>query len=179
MDILLFWVLCCQVDVWDQLITRLEDSYWICVCVSNCVWSSNFKNEAALFEVWLLRQGREPLNFYSLHNVIVPKPKVAFARAPCCQFTFHTGCIITVCNLLLAVPDGRRNSRPVDGVEGTNYREAAVRKGAGASDTLHSLWLLAGPFLVVEPKNWFTRAVPAVGVPVYLGTDPVSVYIKV
>ena len=129
--------------------------------------------------VGLLRQGWETLTFYSLHNVIVPKPKGTFARAPCCHFTFHTGCIITVCNLLFAVPDGRRNPRPVGGGEVTNYRDAAVRKGAGVLDTLHVLWLFAGPLLLGETKNCFTSAVPAVGVPGHLGTDPVSVYIEV
>ena len=81
--------------------------------------------------------------------------------------------------MLLAVPDGRRNSRPVGGGEGTNYRDAAVRKGAVAPDTLHLLWLLAGPLLLGEQKNRFTRALPAVGVPGHLGTDPVSAYIQV
>jgi len=103
----------------------------MCLCLSNCVLSSNLKNEAASIGVGLLRQGAETLIFYSLHIVIVPKPKVTFSRAPCCHFRFHTGCIITVCNLLLAVLDGRRNPRPVGGGEGTNYRDTAVRKGAG------------------------------------------------
>jgi len=57
---------------------------------------------------------------YSLHNVIVPKPKVTFARAPCCYFTFHTGCIITVCNLLLAVPDG--SAEPPSRRRGRRYK---------------------------------------------------------
>jgi len=148
------------------------------VYVSYCVWSSNFKNEAALFGVGLLRRGGGHSFHYSLHNVIVPKPKVTFARAPCCYFTFHTGCIITVCNLLLAVPDGRRNPRPVGGGEGTNYWDTAVWKGARGLDTLHLLWILAGPLLLGETKNWFTRALPAVGVPGHLRTDPVSVYIQ-
>ena len=81
--------------------------------------------------------------------------------------------------MLLAVPDGRRNSRPVGGGEGTNYRDAAVRKGAVAPDTLHLLWLLAGPLLLGEQKKRFTSALPFVGVPGHLGTDPVSVYIQV
>jgi len=121
----------------------------------------------------------ETLIFYSLHIVIVPKPKGTFSRAPCCHFTFHTGCIITVCNLLLAVPEGRRNPRPFGRGEGTNYRAAAVWKGTGGPDTLHLLWLLAGPLLLGEQKNRFTRALPAVGVPGHLGTDPVSVYTQV
>jgi hypothetical protein len=53
------------------------------------------------------------------------------------------------------------------GGEGTNYRDAAVRKGAGGQDTSHVLWFLAGPPLLGDPKNCFTRAVPAVGVPGY------------
>ena len=149
------------------------------MCLSKCVLSSNFKIEAALIGIGLLRQEGETLIFYSLHIVIVPKPKGTFARAPCCHFTFHTGCIITVCNLLFAVPDGRRNSRPVGGGEDTNYRDAAVRKGAVAPDTLHLLWILAWPLLLGEQKNCFTRALPAVGVHGHLGTDPVSVYIQV
>ena len=77
------------------------------------------------------------------------------------------------------MPDERRNSRPVGGGEGTNYRDAAVWTGAGGPNTLHLLWLLDGPLLVGEPKNCFTGALPAVGVPGHLGTDPVSVYIQV
>jgi hypothetical protein len=108
---MLFSCVCCVLSgryLWYELITRLEDSYWMCVCVSNCVWSRNFKNEAALVVVGRLRQGGGALIIYSLHIVIIPKPKDAFAWAPCCHFTFHICFIITVCSLLLAVPTVRR-----------------------------------------------------------------------
>jgi hypothetical protein len=36
----------------------------------------------------------------------MPKPQDIFARAPCCHFTWYTGCIITVYSLLLTVPTG-------------------------------------------------------------------------
>jgi len=59
--------------------------------------------------------------------------------APCCHFTFPKVCNITECNLLLTMPTGRQEPRPVGVVELTNYRERAVRKGAGGPDTLRLL----------------------------------------
>ena len=77
------------------------------------------------------------------------------------------------------MPIGRREPRPVGVVERTNYRESAVRKGAGGPDTLRLLWLLVGAPLLGEPKNSFAIAFPNLSVPGYLGTDSVSVCIQI
>jgi len=44
---LMFVVYCVGSGSCDELITRLEESYRLCVFVSNCVWSRNVKNVAA------------------------------------------------------------------------------------------------------------------------------------
>jgi hypothetical protein len=60
MDIrpLCFVVCCVGSSLWDELISIPEETYRLCVCVSNFVWSINFNKEAALTRVWILRYRR-------------------------------------------------------------------------------------------------------------------------
>jgi hypothetical protein len=97
---------------------------------------------------------------------------------PCSHFAFHTGCNITVCNLLISVPTGTRNpSRRRD----IRYKLPRLGRQEGGWRTGYVAFvvILAGPPTLWEPKNCFTRALPTVSVPGYLVTVSVSVYIKI
>jgi hypothetical protein len=52
-----FVVCCVGSGLCDELITRSEESYQ--VCLSNCVCSRNFNNEAAKARVGLLRHRKK------------------------------------------------------------------------------------------------------------------------
>ena len=63
-------VCCVGSGLCDELITRSEESYrvcvCVCVCVSNCVWPRNLNNEAAYARVWLLRHKKKSAETYHL-----------------------------------------------------------------------------------------------------------------
>jgi hypothetical protein len=59
---LVFVVCCVGSSLCDGLITRSEESYW--VCVYNCVWSRNLKNEAAYSWVRLLHHRGRNQRYY-------------------------------------------------------------------------------------------------------------------
>ena len=97
----------------------------------------------------------------------------------CCHFTFHTGCNITVYNLLLSVPPVSLNpSRR----QGRRYKLPGLGSPERGCDpyTLRVFFLLlAGQPLLGEPTNCFTRALPTLSDPGYLLTISVSVCIQI
>jgi len=98
--------------------------------------------------------------------------------APCCHITFHTGCNITVYNLLLSVPAVSQNpSRR----QGRMYilPGLASPEGGWRSRYVACIVALADPPMLWEQKNCFTRALPTFSVPDQLGTNSVSVYIQI
>ena len=99
-----------------------------------------------------------------------------FRTAPCCHFTVRVGCNITVCNLLLSVPMVLRNPYRR---QGRRYKLPGPGNPEGGWNSGHvaCVVILAVPPMLWEPKNCFSRALPTVSVPGYLGTDPVSLYI--
>ena len=116
------------------------------------------------------------LKFFSFHIGVMPKLKDRFT-APCCHITFHTGCNITVFNLLLSVPTVSRNpSRR----QGRMYilLGLASPEGGYKSRYVACIVTLTDPSMLWEQKNSFTRALPTFSVPDQLRTDSVSVYIQ-
>jgi len=99
-----------------------------------------------------------------------------FRTAPSCHFTFHARCNITVCNLLHSVPTIRPNpySR-----QWRRYKLLGLGnpERVWKSGYVEGVVILDVPPMLWEPKNCFSRALPTLSVPGYLGTDSVSLYI--
>jgi hypothetical protein len=58
----------------DELITRTEESYLL--CVSDCVWSRNLNNETAYARVWVFCRTRQHVQKYTskIIHIIIRRP---------------------------------------------------------------------------------------------------------
>ena len=115
--------------------------------------------------------------FHSLYIGIMLKLKDRFAHRH--AVILHSSQVATQRYVTCHFPSRRfRGTPPVGRGEGTNYRDSQSWRS-------WTLWhvacvvILAGSPLLGEPKNCFTRVLPTVSVPCYLGMDSVCVHTQI